>query len=51
MHSSFRALALAISAFAIAVASTGAEVQAGPVKPNGASHPVHAGGGATFGAA
>ena len=45
MHSSFRALALAISAFAIAVASTGAAAQAWPVKPIRAINPFPAGGG------
>lgn len=45
MHPSFRALALAISAFAIAVASTGAAAQAWPVKPIRAINPFPAGGG------
>jgi tripartite-type tricarboxylate transporter receptor subunit TctC len=45
MHSSFRALALAIAAFAIAVASTGAAAQSWPVKPIRAINPFPAGGG------
>jgi tripartite-type tricarboxylate transporter receptor subunit TctC len=45
MHSSFRTLALAVSAFAIAVASTGAAAQAWPVKPIRAINPFPAGGG------
>jgi tripartite-type tricarboxylate transporter receptor subunit TctC len=45
MHLSFRAFALAISAFAIAVASTGAAAQAWPVKPMRAINPFPAGGG------
>jgi len=45
MHPSVRALALAISAFAIAVASTGAAAQAWPVKPIRAINPFPAGGG------
>jgi tripartite-type tricarboxylate transporter receptor subunit TctC len=45
MHSSFRALALAISAVAIAVASTGAAAQSWPVKPIRAINPFPAGGG------
>jgi len=45
MHQPLRALALAISAFAIAVASTGAAAQAWPVKPIRAINPFPAGGG------
>jgi tripartite-type tricarboxylate transporter receptor subunit TctC len=42
---SFRAFALAIAAFALAVASTGAAAQAWPVKPIRAINPFPAGGG------
>jgi len=45
MHHPLRALALAISAFAIAVASTGAAAQTWPVKPIRAINPFPAGGG------
>jgi tripartite-type tricarboxylate transporter receptor subunit TctC len=45
MHSSLRALALVIPAFAIAVVSTGAAAQAWPVKPMRAINPFPAGGG------
>ena len=45
MHSSFRALALAISAFTLVVGSTGAAAQTWPVKPIRAINPFPAGGG------
>jgi tripartite-type tricarboxylate transporter receptor subunit TctC len=45
MQYPFRALALALSAFALALASTGAAAQAWPVKPIRAINPFPAGGG------
>ena len=45
MHPSFRALALAISAFTLVVGSTGAAAQTWPVKPIRAINPFPAGGG------
>ena len=45
MHPSFRALALAISAFTLVVGSTGAAAQSWPVKPIRAINPFPAGGG------
>ena len=45
MRHPFRALALALSAFALAAASTGAAAQAWPVKPIRAINPFPAGGG------